>query len=78
MKLRTDLLAKLTPEMMLAGVVMNTPRYKPEPRLSKTGVGSLSTASTKQRAKEAALSTAIIKKLTKPFAASGKKHAQKS
>jgi len=35
MKLRTDLLAKLTPELVLEGVVANTHRYRPEPRLSK-------------------------------------------
>lgn len=65
MKLRTDLLKKLTPEMMLEGVVMNNHRYAPEPRLSKTGVGSLSSASTAERAKEDALSTGIIQKLTR-------------
>lgn len=65
MKLRTDLLAKMTPDMLMEGVVMNTHRYKPEPRLSKTGVGSLSSASTEERASEDALGTAIIRKLTK-------------
>ncbi|HEY6167000.1 MAG TPA: hypothetical protein VI454_03095 [Verrucomicrobiae bacterium] len=78
MKLRTDLLEKLTPEMLKEGVVMNTHRYKPEPRLSKTGVGSLSSASTEDRANEDALSTAIIRKLTNGSAASGKKRAKKS
>jgi hypothetical protein len=77
MKLRTDLLKKLTPEMVKEGVVMNTHRYKPEPRLSRTGVGSLSSASTEQRAKEDALSTAIIAKLTKKSARNGKKGAGK-
>jgi hypothetical protein len=78
MKLRTDLLKKLTPEMMLEGVVMNNHRYAPEPRLSKTGVGSLSSASTAERAKEDALSTGIIKKLTKKSGPSGKKRGGKS
>ena len=78
MKLRTDLLKKLTPEMMLEGVVMNNHRYKPEPRLSKTGVGSLSSASTEERGKEDALSTDIIQKLTKKSATSGKRHGPKS
>ena len=63
MKLRTDLLAKLTPEMMLEGILANTPRYKPEPLFSKTGTGSLSSASTGQSASEEALSSAIIRKL---------------
>ena len=78
MKIRTDLLKKLTPEMMLEGVVMNNHRYAPEPRLSKTGVGSLSSASTEERAKEDALSTGIIKKLTKKSGSSGKKRGGKS
>jgi hypothetical protein len=64
MKLRTDLLAKLTHELVLEGVVANTHRYKPEPRLSKTGVGSLSSAATKERANGEKLSTAKIRKLT--------------
>ena len=63
MKLRTGLLAKLTPELVLNGVVANTHRYKHEPRLSKTGAGSLSSASTRERANEEKLSTAMIWKL---------------
>ena len=78
MKLRLDLLKKVTPEMMMAGVVMNTHRYKPEPRLSKTGVGSLSSATTEERAKEDALSTAIIEKLTSGSASNGKKRGKKN
>lgn len=77
MKLRIDLLAKLTPELVLEGVVANTHRYRPEPRLSKTGVGSLSSASTKERANEERLSTAIIRKLTRKSAPNGKKPAAK-
>ncbi len=78
MKLRTDLLAEVTPDMLMEGVVMNTHRYKSEPRLSKTGVGSLSSASTEERANEDALSTALIRKLTKKSAGSGKKPARKA
>ena len=77
MKLRTDLLAKLTPAMILEGVVMNTHRYKPGPRLSKTGVGSLSSASTAERAKEDALSTAIIRNLIRRSGTNGKKRVTK-
>ena len=77
MKLRTDLLAKLTPAMVLEGVVMNTHRHKPEPRLSKTGVGSLSSALTAEGAKEDALSTAIIRKLTRKSGTNGRKRATK-
>jgi hypothetical protein len=78
MKLRTDLLEKLTPEMVMEGVVMNTRRYRPEPRLSKTGAGSLSSATTEERANEDALSTAIIEKLTKQSANAGRKRGAKS
>ncbi len=69
---------KLTPEMVQAGVVRNTHRYKSEPLLSKTGVGSLSTASTAERANEDALSTAIIEKLMGKSAKNGKKPAKGS
>jgi hypothetical protein len=75
MKLRIDLLEKLTPEMAAEGVLMNTHRYKPEPLLSTTGVGSLLSATTEERAKEDTLSTAIIQKLTHPSANDGKKPA---
>jgi hypothetical protein len=78
MKLRTDLLKKLTPEMIMEGVVMNTHRYKAEPLLSKTGVGSLLTATTEDRAREDALSTAIIEKLTNESGNFGKKPGGKS
>ena len=44
MGLRTDLVHKLTPEMLLKGVLTNKHRYKPEPLLSATGKGSLSPA----------------------------------
>lgn len=73
MKFRPDLVKKLTPEMIQAGVVGNTHRYKSEPLLSKTGVGSLSTASTEERASEDALSTAIIEKLMDKSNGTGKK-----
>jgi len=78
MKLRTDLLKKLTPEMLKESVTMNTLRYKPEPLSSGTGTGSLSAASTAQRAKEDVHSTALIKKLTRKSRTSGKKPAPKS
>jgi hypothetical protein len=78
MKLRIDLLEKLTPEMVMEGVVMNTHRYKPEPLLSKTGVGSLASATAKDRAREDALSMAIIQKLTSESASDGKKPASVS
>lgn len=73
MKFRPDLVKKLTPEMLREGVLANTHRYKSEPLLSKTGVGSLSTASTEDRAREDTLSTAIIEKLMSESDNDGKK-----
>ena len=63
MTLRTDLLEHLKDEDILEEVLANNRRYKPEPRFSKTGTGSLSSASTEERAKEVERSTALIRKL---------------
>ena len=63
MKLRFDLVEKLTPEMLMESVLANNHRYKAEPLLSKTGTGSLSPASTEERAKEEKLSSDIARKL---------------
>jgi hypothetical protein len=65
MKLRLDLLEHLTDEDILEEVLANNPRYKPEPHFSKTGVGTLSSASTEQRAKEEERSTALIARAIK-------------
>ncbi len=73
MKLRLDLLEHLTDEDILEEVLVNNHRYKPEPLFSKTGVGSLSSASTEERAQEEARSTALIQRLKQRAAASGKK-----
>ena len=73
MKFRPDLVKKLKPEMLREGILANTHRYKPEPLLSKTGVGSLSSATTEDRAREDALSTAIIEKLMSESDEDGKK-----
>ena len=78
MKLRLDLLEHLTDEDILEEVLANNHRYKPEPLFSKTGVGSLSSASTEERAQEEARSTALIERLKKRAAASGKKSSHKS
>jgi hypothetical protein len=40
MALRTDLVHKLTPAMLLKSVLANKHRYKPERLLAATGVGS--------------------------------------
>ena len=63
MKLRFDLVEKITPEMLMESVLANNHRYKAEPLLSKTGTGSLSPASTEDRAIEEKLSTEITQKL---------------
>ena len=62
MKLRLDLLEHLTDEDILEEVLANNHRYKSEPLFSKTGVGSLSSASTEERAQEEARSTARIQR----------------
>ena len=63
MKLRFDLVNQVTPEMLMESVKANNHRYKAEPLLSKTGIGSLSPASTEDRAIEEKLSTDITQKL---------------
>ena len=65
MKLRLDLLEHLTDEDIMEEVLANNHRYKPEPNFSKTGVGTLSSASTEERAQEEARSTARIERLKK-------------
>ena len=77
MKLRLDLLEHLKDEDILEEVLANNHRYKPEPLLSKTGVGSLSSASTEERAQEAARSTALIQRVEERARKSGKKGAPK-
>ena len=72
MKLRLDLLEHLTDEDILQEVLTNNHRYKPEPLFSKTGVGSLSSASTGERASEATRSTALIAKVTQRAQRTGK------
>ncbi|MFZ4594663.1 MAG: hypothetical protein ACOYOF_10430 [Verrucomicrobiaceae bacterium] len=64
MKLRLDLLKHLTTEDVIQEAEATVHRFKPEPLFSKTGTGSLSSASTLERAREAAHSTALTQKLT--------------
>ncbi len=73
MKLRLDLLEHLTDEDILEEVLANNHRYKPEPHFSKTGVGSLSSASTEERAQEEARSTARIQRAMQRLKPSGGK-----
>ena len=78
MKLRFDLVEKLTPEMLMESVLANNHRYKAEPLLSKTGTGSLSPASTEDRANEEKLSSDIARKLTTGSESAGMASAPKS
>ena len=73
MKLRLDLLEHLKDEDILEEVLANNHRYRPEPLFSRTGVGSLSSASTGRRASEEERSTALIAKLTRRAQQTGKK-----
>jgi hypothetical protein len=70
MKLRTDLLSHLTAEESVH-------RFKPEPNFSKTGIGTLSSASTEERAKEVAHSMELNRKLEPHAQQSGKRSASK-
>jgi hypothetical protein len=78
MKLRLDLLEHLIDEDILEEVLANNHRYKPEPHFSKTGVGTLSSASTEERAQEEARSTALIERLKQRAQASGRKNKRQS
>jgi hypothetical protein len=75
MKLCLDLLEHLTEEDLLEEVLANNARYKPEPLFSKTGVGSLSSASTEERANEVQRSTELIQRLEQRAKAAGKPSA---
>jgi hypothetical protein len=78
MKLRFDMAEKVTGKMLKESVLANNPRYKAEPLFSKTGTGSLSTASTAERAIEDELSLATTRKLMPRSASAGKRRARKS
>ena len=73
MKLRFDLVEKVTAEMLMESVLANNHRYKAEPLFSKTGTGSLSSASTSDCAAEIERSTARIQKLMRTVRESGTK-----
>ncbi len=73
MKLRLDLLKFATPQVTLEEALAQNHRYKPEPFFSKTGTGSLSSASTADSAKEVARSTARIQKAMQQSRTSGRR-----
>ena len=77
MKLRLDLLEHLTDEDILAAVVENTHRFKAEPLFSKTGVGSLSSASIEERAREVEHSMELTRKLEERARQAGKNSGEK-
>ena len=78
MKLRLDLLEHLTAADIRKAAQDSVHRFKPEPLLSKTGTGSLSSASTAERAKEVEYSTALIRKLKARARKSGKRSVRKA
>ena len=78
MKLRLDLLEHLTDQDILEEVLANNHRYKPEPNFSRTGVGSLSSASIEERAQEEARSTARIQRAMQRLKQSGDASKPKS
>ena len=73
MKLRLDLLEHLAEEDIAEQAELNVHRFKPEPLFSKTGGGSLSSASTSERAQEVAHNMELTQRLETRAKASGKK-----
>ena len=71
MKLRLDLLKHLTAEDIRKAAEGSVHRFKPEPLFSKTGTGSLLSASTEERAQEAAHSMELTRKLKQRAKRSG-------
>jgi hypothetical protein len=78
MKLRIDLLKFATPEEALKEALANNRRFKSEPLFSKTGTGSLSSATTEECANEVARSTARIQKALQQSDGSGTSNAPSS
>lgn len=72
MNLRLDLLEHLTAEDIAEQAAANTHRFKPEPLFSKTGTGSLSSASTSERAREVEHSMELTRKLARRARQNGK------
>jgi hypothetical protein len=78
MKLRLDLLEHLTADDIRQAAEQSVHRFKPEPNFSKTGIGSLSPASTEERAKEVAHSTDLTQKLMRRAQKAGKRREDPS
>lgn len=71
MKLRLDLLKHLTTEDVIQEAEATVHRFKPEPLFSRTGTGSLSSASTQERAREVEHSMDLTQKLQERARQSG-------
>ena len=78
MKLRLDLLEHLTAKDIQRAAEDSVHRFKPEPLLSKTGTGSLSSASIGERAKEVEHSMALTRKLEARERKNGKRCRRKA
>jgi hypothetical protein len=78
LKLRLDLLEHLKAEDIRKAAEQSVHRFKPEPLLSKTGTGSLSSASIKERANEVEHSMELTRKLESRARKSGKRSGHKS
>ena len=77
MKLRLDLLEQLTAEDIRKAAESSVHRFKPEPNFSRTGTGSLSSASTVEHAKEVKHSMELTRRLEKRARRNGKVSAPK-
>ena len=77
MKLRLDLLEHLTAEDIRQAAEASVHRFKPEPNFSRTGTGTLSSASTEERAKEVEHSMELTRKLEQRARQTGKRSAAK-
>ena len=77
MKLRLDLLEQLTADDIRKAAEESAHRFKPEPLFSKIGTGSLSSASTEERANEVAHSIELTQKLERRARRAGKRSAAK-
>lgn len=77
MKLRLDLLKELRMEDIAEEAEKATHRFKPEPLFSRTGVGSLSSASMQERAQEEAHSMELTAKLTQRAEQTGKRRGKR-
>jgi hypothetical protein len=72
MKLRLDLLEQLTAADIRQAAEASVHRFKPEPNFSRTGIGTLSSASTEERASEVVHSMELTQKLEQRARQSGK------